>query len=229
MNISEMFASMGIVGLAVVACLVALSVYSVTVILDKFRRFRAASTQSVRFLPDYSRCLKEKKLNEAMQTAQRFNKSHLARVVSDGLTELSDSGNANSDPSMRVELLTRALERSTALTVADMKKGLGVLATIGSTAPFIGLFGTVVGIVHAFSGIAESGSGGVGAVSGGISEALIATALGILVAIPAVMAFNYFVSTLERFHVEMETTSAELVDFCQKRMMVPNAPTQSIA
>lgn len=229
MSISEMFASMGIVGLAVVVCLVALSIYSVTVILDKVRRFRAASSQSARFLPDYSRCLKERKLKDALLTAQRFGKSHVARVVGDGLTELSESGNANSDPSIRVELLSRTLERSTALTIADMKKGLGALATIGSTAPFIGLFGTVVGIVHAFSGIAESGSGGVGAVSGGIAEALIATALGILVAIPAVMAFNYFVSTLERFHVEMDATSAELVDFCQKRMMVSNAPKQSIA
>ena len=109
------------------------------------------------------------------------------------------------------------------ITLAEMKKGLGGLATIGSTAPFIGLFGTVVGIIHAFDGIASSGSGGLAAVSGGIAEALVATALGILVAIPAVMAFNYFTGTLERFHVEMNTSSTQLVDFLSKRLQTAHA------
>ena len=104
------------------------------------------------------------------------------------------------------------------ITLSEMKKGLGALATIGSTAPFIGLLGTVIGIIHAFQGIAESGSGGLGVVSGGIAEALVATALGIQVAIPAVMAFNYFTGSLERFQLEMNTTSEELVDFLNKRM-----------
>jgi biopolymer transport protein ExbB/biopolymer transport protein TolQ len=229
MNVAEMFGSMGIVGLTVMVCLVALSVYSVTVIFDKFRRFRASANESAMFMPAYATCLKEGKLKDVKHMAERHRKSHVARVVGAGMEELADSGNANGDPSSRVEMLSRALERSTAKTLADMKKGLGALATIGSTAPFIGLFGTVVGIVHAFKGIAESGSGGVAAVSGGIAEALIATALGILVAIPAVMAFNYFVSTLERFHVEMDTTAAELVDYCQKRMKAPNAPNRSVA
>lgn len=223
MNFAEMFGSMGLVGLTVMVCLVALSVYSVTVILDKFRRFRAASHQSTMFLPTFGRYLREGKLQDAVKTARQHDRSHVARVVCAGVEELSDSSNANSDPGTRVEMVSRALDRSTARTLTDMKKGLGALATIGSTAPFIGLFGTVVGIVHAFQGIAESGSGGVAAVSGGIAEALIATALGILVAIPAVMAFNYFVATLERFHVEMDTTSAELVDFLQKKTRTAHA------
>jgi biopolymer transport protein ExbB/biopolymer transport protein TolQ len=86
------------------------------------------------------------------------------------------------------------------------------LATIGSTAPFIGLFGTVVGIINAFRGIAATGSGGMAAVSGGIAEALVATALGIFVAIPAVVAFNHFTGTLERFQVEINQASNELVN-----------------
>jgi biopolymer transport protein ExbB/biopolymer transport protein TolQ len=223
MNVSEMLGSIGLVGVCVMACLLVLSVYSVSVMVDKFRRFRAASLQSLDFMPAFGRCLKEGKLQNAMTTAQQHDKSHVARVVFAGVTELVESGQTVEDAGTRVEMMSRALDRSTALTLAEMKKGLGGLATIGSTAPFIGLFGTVIGIIHAFQGIASSGSGGIGAISGGIAEALIATALGLLVAIPAVMAFNYFTSTLERFQVEMNTTSAELVDYFLKRTRAAHA------
>ena len=222
MSFSEIFGSMGIVGLSVMLCLLGLSIYSVTVIFDKFRRFRAATHQSLTFLPVYGRSLQEGKLQDAVNTAKQHQNSHVARVVSAGITEFANGGQVQ-DVDTRVEMVNRALERSTVLMIADMKKGLGGLATIGSTAPFIGLFGTVVGIIHAFQGIAEAGSGGMAAVSGGIAEALIATALGIFVAIPAVMAFNYFTTSLERFQVEMNTASAELVDFLVKRMSSAHA------
>jgi biopolymer transport protein ExbB/biopolymer transport protein TolQ len=214
---------MGFVGLCVMACLLALSIYAVSVIVDKFRRFRAASRQSVEFLPEFGRCLKEGKLKDAVATARRHEKSHVAQVVTAGMSELIESRDAVGDAGVRIEMVSRALDRSTVLTLADMKKGLGGLATIGSTAPFIGLFGTVVGIIHAFEGIAATGSGGVTAVSGGIAEALVATALGIQVAIPAVMAFNYFTGALERFQVEMQATAAELVDFLNKRAQTAHA------
>jgi len=222
MNVREMFGSMGIVGLTVMVCLIALSVYSVAVTLDKFRRFRAASRHSEAFLETFRRCLREGKLQDVMSSARQHGDSPIARVVGAGLTELADPGHGE-DPASRVEMVSHALERSTALTLADLRQGLAGLATIGSTAPFIGLFGTVVGIVHAFRGIAAAGSGGMSAVSGGIAEALIATALGLLVAIPAVVAFNYFASRIERFHVEIETTATQLVDHCKKRMRVAHA------
>lgn len=223
MNLGDMFADMGFIGLAVMACLVALSIYSVSVTIEKMRRFRAAASQSVEFLPEFGRCLKNGKLSEAVNTARRHDKSHVARVVSAGVSELIDSRNTVPDGNTQIELVARALERSTTLTLAEMHKGLGGLATIGSTAPFIGLFGTVVGIIHAFEGIASTGSGGIAAVSSGIAEALVATALGILVAIPAVMAFNYFTGTLERFRVEMNTTSTEFVDYLCKRIQTAHA------
>ena len=97
-------------------------------------------------------------------------------------------------------------------TLIQLKRGLGLLATIGSTAPFIGLFGTVVGIINAFHSIAATGSGGMSAVSGGIAEALVSTALGIFVAIPAVVAFNHFTGKIETFHVEMNRASSQLVN-----------------
>ncbi len=223
MSLSEMFGSMGVFGLSVMVCLVGLSIYSVSVIADKYRRFRAASNDSVAFLPVFARCLKEGKLTDAVHTAKQHDRSHVARVVTAGVNELIDNRGTVDSADTQVELVSRALDRSTALTLSEMKKGLGGLATIGSTAPFIGLFGTVIGIIHSFQGISSSGSGGIAAVSGGIAEALIATALGIMVAIPAVMAFNYFTGMLERFHIEMSTTSAELVDFLSKRSVATHA------
>ena len=99
------------------------------------------------------------------------------------------------------------------MTTAEMKKGLGNLATISTTAPFIGLFGTVVGIINAFQGMAISGSGGLGAVSAGIAEALVTTAFGLFVAIPAVWMYNYFLNKVERFQVEMSNSSSQLIDY----------------
>ena len=113
--------------------------------------------------------------------------------------------------------VNRALERENALVMAEMKGKLAGLGTIGSTAPFVGLFGTVVGIIGAFRGMAATGSGGLGAVSSGIAEALVTTAVGLLVAIPAVWLYNYFTSRIERFQVEMGNSSSELVDFFLKK------------
>jgi len=116
-----------------------------------------------------------------------------------------------------IEAARRAIERATLMTTADFKRGLGGLATIGATAPFIGLFGTVVGIINAFRGMAITGSGGLGAVSAGIAEALVTTAVGLFVAIPAVWLYNYFLNQVERFQVEMANSSSELIDFFIKK------------
>jgi biopolymer transport protein ExbB/TolQ len=116
------------------------------------------------------------------------------------------------DPVASLELVTSALRDSISETLIQLKRGLGFLATIGSTAPFIGLFGTVVGIINAFRSIAATGSGGMSVVSGGIAEALVSTALGIFVAIPAVVAFNHFTGKIETFHVQMNRASSQLVN-----------------
>lgn len=217
MNFTELFSGIGFVGALVLGCLLALSIYSVSVMIDRYRRFRAASRESQAFLPEFGRCLSEGKLNDAAASAQRHGQSHCARVVSAGIAELRMPAAEGLD---QIEMVSRALDRTTTLTVVDMKKGLGGLATIGSTAPFIGLFGTVIGIIHAFEGIASTGSGGAASVSSGIAEALVATALGILVAIPAVMAFNYFVGALERFQLEMGATSEQLIDALRRSRAV---------
>jgi biopolymer transport protein ExbB/biopolymer transport protein TolQ len=220
MNVAEMFGNLGLVGMVVFSYLLVLSIYSISTILDKFRRFRQSSNESAAFLlAEYGNCLREGNLKDAVMTARRHGRSHVARVVAAGFAEIFDGRTAAAPATSTVEVdrLTRALEQTSALTLAEMKRGLGGLATIGSTAPFIGLFGTVVGIIHAFEGIAASGSGGVAAVSGGIAEALVATAFGIFVAIPAVMGFNYFTATLERFQVEMNSTATQLIAYLSKQ------------
>jgi biopolymer transport protein ExbB/TolQ len=116
-----------------------------------------------------------------------------------------------------VDTVRRAIQRAAALTANDLKKGVASLATIGATAPFVGLLGTVVGIITAFQGIAATGSGGLGAVSAGISEALVETALGLVVAIPAVWFYNYLTGRIEYFNVEMDNSSSELVDYFIKK------------
>jgi biopolymer transport protein ExbB/biopolymer transport protein TolQ len=152
-----------------------------------------------------------------VKVADRNKKSHLAEVVTAGLQEFRNFGSGGAITDEQIESSKRALERSEAIVHAKLKRGLGGLATIGSTAPFIGLFGTVVGILNAFQQIATQKSAGIGAIAGGISEALVTTAFGLLVAIPAVMLFNYFTNKVEAFDVEMDNSSSELVDYFIKQ------------
>ncbi len=215
LSLAEMFAHMGFVGWFVIVCLVVCSLYSLAVTIDRFTTYRAARKQSLEFLPALVKCLKDNQLEQAVETSRKYKKSHIAKVVSAGLMEVLNQGEDKT--TYDVGAVQRSLDMSSALTAAEMKKGLGGLATIGSTAPFIGLFGTVFGIINAFTGMAQTGSGGLAAVSAGIAEALITTAAGLAVAIPAVMAFNYFTGHLERFQIEMTNSSAELIDFFLKR------------
>jgi len=134
-----------------------------------------------------------------------------------GLQEFQAHQISSEIPGEEIEASKRALERAEAIVHAELKRGVSGLATIGSTAPFVGLFGTVVGIINAFKGIESSKSTGLGAVAGGISEALVTTAIGLFVAIPAVWMFNYFTNKIEAFDVEMGNSSSELIDYFLKR------------
>jgi biopolymer transport protein ExbB/biopolymer transport protein TolQ len=167
-----------------------------------------------------AKLLKEGKIKEAVSASTRkeMKYSHLAKVLLAGLQEYlfqQERGEGNRDDMM--EAAHRAIERATAVNLTDLKRGLSGLATIGATAPFVGLLGTVVGIINAFRGMALTGSGGIGAVSAGIAEALIATAFGLFVAIPAVWAFNWFTTKVEGFTVEMDNSASELIDFMAKQ------------
>jgi biopolymer transport protein ExbB/biopolymer transport protein TolQ len=211
----EMWKSMGIPAKSVAVFLFIMSIYSISVMIEKFLMYRAAIKQSVEFLPKVTQQLKRNDLQGAIDVSKKYPKSHLAKVMNAGLQEFLNEKDGAHTMDV-VEAVRRAIERSTVLTNAEMKAKLGGLGTIGSTAPFVGLFGTVLGVITAFQGMAKSGSGGLGSVSAGIAEALIETAFGLFVAIPAVMAFNYFQTRMERFEVEMTNSASELIDFFLK-------------
>jgi biopolymer transport protein ExbB/biopolymer transport protein TolQ len=138
-------------------------------------------------------------------------------VVSSGLKEFAAHQGNNEISADEMAASERALERAIAVKTAELKRGLAGLATVGSTAPFVGLFGTVVGIIGAFQALKNNESAGIGAVGGAIAEALVATAFGILVAVPAVWLFNYFTNKVTSFSVEMENSASELVDYFIKQ------------
>jgi biopolymer transport protein ExbB len=201
----------------VVITLFIMSAWSIGVMIDRAIAFNGARNQSRQFAPAAAGALREGKLDEAIKIADRFGKSHLAKVMVAGLQEFRAHQMSSEISGEEIEASKRALERAEAIVHAELKRGIGTLATIGSSAPFVGLLGTVVGIINAFKGISTEKSTGLGAVAGGISEALVTTAVGLLVAIPAVWAFNYFTNRVEAFDVEMGNCSSELVDYFLKR------------
>ncbi|MCU0245042.1 MAG: MotA/TolQ/ExbB proton channel family protein [Bryobacter sp.] len=216
-DVVSMWNQMGWLAKAVVIILFIESAWSIGVMIDRLMAYSAARKQSRQFAPAVAGALREGKLDEAIKIADRYKKSHLAKVVVAGLQEFRAHQLSNEIPGEDIEASKRALERAEAIVQAEMKRGVSSLATIGSTAPFVGLFGTVVGIINAFKGISTEKSTGLGAVAGGISEALVATAIGLFVAIPAVMVFNYFTNKIESFNVEMGNSSSELIDYFIKR------------
>ncbi|OFW00735.1 MAG: flagellar motor protein MotA [Acidobacteria bacterium RIFCSPLOWO2_02_FULL_60_20] len=213
----SMWRSMGIPAKLVVIILFVMSAWSIGVMIDRWLAYSAARKQSRTFAPLVAGALREGKIDEAIRIAERHKKSHLAKVITAGLHEFQAHPAGSAVSAEDIEASQRALDRASAIVHAELKRGLSGLATIGATAPFVGLFGTVVGIINAFKGIASSQATGLAAVAGGISEALVATAIGLFVAIPAVWVFNIFTSKVEAFDVEMDNSTSELIDYFVRR------------
>ena len=208
-----MVKSMGAVGIGVVVVLLIMSVYSIAIMVERYLTYTAAKKQSREFAPRVAQALKNDRIEEAINISDKHRKSHLAMVVSSGLQEFRAHEGSSDISGDEIEASKRALQRAIAIKTAEFKRGLSGLATIGSTAPFVGLFGTVFGIINAFSAMGDAGQAGIGAVASGISEALLTTALGLLVAVPAVWLFNYFTGKVDGFIVEMDNSASELVDY----------------
>src|ERR1700726_1877421 len=216
-NLVQMWSQMTWPARIIVFVLFIMSAWSIGVMIDRLIAFNGARNQSRQFAPAVAGALREGKLDEAIKIADRFSKSHLAKVVVAGLQEFRAHQLSSDISGEEIEASKRALERAEAIVHAELKRGGSSLATIGSTGPFVGLFGTVVGIINAFQGISSQKSTGLGAVAGGISEALVTTAVGLFVAIPAVWMYNYFSGRIEAFDVEMGNSSSELIDYFLKR------------
>ncbi|HEY0514615.1 MAG TPA: MotA/TolQ/ExbB proton channel family protein [Thermoanaerobaculia bacterium] len=224
LNPLKLWEQMTILNKGVIIILICLSIWSLYVCVERLIVFRKARRQSLLFARQATEHLKNDRPQAAIDAAQKYPQSHLARVVSAGLQAFQYE--SQTSPLSEVEVVeaaSRAVERATLLTTSDMKRGIGSLATIATITPFIGLFGTVIGIINAFHGMALTGSGGIGAVSAGIAEALVATAFGLGVAIPAAWMFNYFTNVLERLQIEMSNSASELVDFFMKRQRSKHA------
>lgn len=216
-DLRSMWAQMGIAAKLVVVVLAIQSAWSIGVMIDRYLAFSGARKQSREFAPAVAGCLKEGKIEEAISVAEQNKKSHLAKVVEAGLQEFRAHGMSTELSGEQIESSRRACERAEAIVNAELKRGLSGLATIGATAPFVGLFGTTVGIINAFQGMSSEKTAGLSAVAGGISEALVATAFGLFVAVPAVWAYNMFTNKVEAFGIEMTNSSSELIDYFVKQ------------
>ena len=221
LDLMHMWTEMGWVAKAIAIILVIMSMISFGVAIERIYTFSQARKQSKLYAPQVAKHLKEGRLKDAIaiSSSKNYRYSHLAKVVLAGMQEYQFQQETGGNLSREdlVDTVRRAIQRASALTANDLKKGVSSLATIGATAPFVGLLGTVVGIINAFQGIAAAGSGGLAAVSAGISEALVETALGLVVAIPAVGFYNYLSGRIEYFDVEMDNSSSELLDYFIKK------------
>ena len=228
MSLTALWNSMNWSAKAVVVVLLIMSIYSIWVMVERYITFQKAKNQSLKLLGALSNVLTRGDYQQAIDITKKYKESHLAKVISAGLLEFEAvrRDKRNIDPEVPLEAARQGMDRTAMITVAELKENLGVLATIGATAPFVGLFGTVLGIMHAFGKMATSG-GGIASVSAGIAEALITTAFGLFVAIPAVWAYNYFQNRIDRFTVEMSNSGSEMAIYFLKE--AANAEKSSVA
>jgi biopolymer transport protein ExbB/biopolymer transport protein TolQ len=216
MSLLELWNQMGWFAKGIVFVMVIMSVYSLTIMVQKWWSLRKAQKETIKFAPEFSQFLEEDNLTEAIRLAETYKKSHVAIVLGGALSEIKPLIADGSVTVSDINSAERAVERNMLMEITSLKRGLAVLATTGSTAPFVGLLGTTMGIVNAFTGMAATGSGGLAAIGAGIAEALITTAFGLLVAIPAVWAYNYFTTKIDNLTAEMTYVSKELIDYLIK-------------
>jgi biopolymer transport protein ExbB/biopolymer transport protein TolQ len=214
----DILQTIGGFGWGILTVLLIMSVLSIGIMVNRYRYFQRAKKQSAEFADKTRALMIQGRIDDALNESTHYSHSHLARIyaaVIGDYISMREHGRDALENTMR-----RAADRETVDVVQELKRGLSGLASIGATAPFVGLFGTVIGIMNAFFGMAKAGTGGFAAVAGGTAEALVNTAFGLFVALPAVWAFNYFLSRVERFSVEMSNTGSELVDYFLKRDLV---------
>jgi biopolymer transport protein ExbB/biopolymer transport protein TolQ len=207
---------MGYFAKGIVYTLLIMSVWSLSIMVQKWWYLRSAQAQTRKFAPEFSQFLEEDNLNEAINLAENYKKSHVAKVLGGALGEIKPLIQDGSVTVSDINSAERAVEREMLMQIVLMKRGLAMLATTGATAPFVGLLGTTMGVVNAFQGMAAGGGGGISSIAAGISEALITTAFGLLVAIPAVWAYNYFQTKIDNITAEMTYSSKEMIDYLIK-------------
>lgn len=215
MGLMDMWAEMGTIARSVALILMFLSVVAIYLFIERQIVFFRARSKSKAVAPKLADLLKKGQVQDALTlSSKKENKgSHLARVTAAGIKEFLEGQQANLSLEEQINTAQRGCERASNIFSQELKRGLNTMATIATSSPFIGLFGTIFGIINAFRGMAVTGSGGIGAVSQGIAEALITTAVGIGVAIIALWCYNFLSTKIEVYGSEMANTSSEIVDF----------------
>ena len=227
---AKMWESMGIIATTVVFILLAMSLLVLYIAIDRFVIFLKAKQQSRLYAQKLQNLLRDQRYRQAAEMALQFKYSHIAKIIRSGLQEfikgslLEEAQDPTNEKPSNYDVLgavNRAIEKAGAREMASMRRGLAGLATVGSTAPFVGLFGTVFGIINSFQGMASEGGGGLGAVAAGIAEALITTGAGIGVAVVAVLLYNYFTSKLDELQVDTNESALEIMDLLIKHQAKP--------
>ncbi len=215
----EMWQAMGVVVKFVAFILIFLSIITLYFFIERQWVFFKARKKSKEIAPKLADLMKSGKIQEALTlSSKKENRgSHLARVTAAGIKEFLEGKEVNLPLEEQIESARRGCERASNIFTQELKKGLNTLATIATSSPFIGLFGTIAGIINAFRGMALTGSGGIGAVAQGIAEALVATAFGIGVAIIALWCYNFLNTRIELYNSEMSNMSSEIIDFFVRR------------
>jgi biopolymer transport protein ExbB/TolQ len=215
----EMWQAMGMMAKSVAMSLIFLSVVAIYLFVERQIVFAKAKTKSKKIAPKLAELLKSGNIQEALTlSSKKENKgSHLARMTAAGVREFMEGEKAGLDFEQQIASAQRGMDRAAIIFSQELKRGLNTIATIATSSPFIGLFGTIFGIINAFRGMALTGSGGIGAVAAGIAEALITTAFGIGVAIIALWCYNFLNTRVEIIGAEMSNTASEVIDFFVRR------------
>jgi len=218
-DIQETWEQMSIIVKIITIMMLGMSVFMFYVIAERLLTFRAASDQSIRYVQALGEYLRQHKVNEALNAARTMGKSPVAKVMESGLTALLQGREALKTEGPQdvgdfdlVDSVNRALERVKERETSNLRKGLSYLGTVASATPFIGLLGTVIGILGTFQ-MLKGGTVTIQQIGPKISEALVSTALGLGVAIIAAMSFNFFTSRVEQYVIDMNDVSSEFIDY----------------
>jgi biopolymer transport protein ExbB len=218
-----LWSAMGVVAKGVVIILLIMSMYSIGITVERLLTFRKGRAQSISYIGALQPMMATPgRMREAVGLDQRWKGSPVARVIGTGVNEfvrgMDGLGQRANDPSeieLVVDGVSRSMDRVKERELAGLRRGLPVLATVSSSAPFVGLFGTVFGIINSFQSMADpskGGGGGLATVSAGISEALLTTAVGLAVAIVSVWFYNFFTTKVDDFTVDVDETAGEVLD-----------------
>jgi len=234
-SLFELYTSMGLFAKGIIWVLLLMSLFAMTIAILRLVDFGRSRRATVKFGPLLDKALSEHDFEMGSNAVKKYNKSHLAQSYAGVFEAVRQHVEDGTLTAVEVAAAQRSMELNKLGQIARFRRGLGVLATTGATAPFVGLLGTTMGVVHAFQGMATAGSAGLGAISAGIAEALITTAFGLFVAIPAVWLYNYFTNRVEYISMEIDYGSKEFMNFmlflearlARGERIVPHRPAEA--